>query len=92
MAITCLPSETHYDVQCPVCGRGFLLLSEPTLDPDKTSLRHTVRETLAAQHGEGRYLSPDRAHPGEAFDLPQWDSSTQRAPGRRMPVLVMGLA
>jgi hypothetical protein len=72
MPIPCLPTETSCDVRCPVCGRGFLLLSEPTLLPQRGSLRASARKSLAAQHdlaGSGR----GTVHPDEVFDLPAWD-------------------
>ena len=72
MNIPCLPTETSFDVQCPVCGCGFLLLTEPTLLLLRGSLRRAARQSLAAQHD-----SPSQAgghvHPQEVFDLQGWD-------------------
>ena len=50
MTIACLPSETAYDVQCPVCGRGFLFLTDPTEAVDSGALRRAASAALAAQH------------------------------------------
>jgi len=75
MPIPCLPTETSYDVQCPICGRGFLLLTEPTLHIGSGAQRRAVRNGLVAQH---RSCTPwGNAHPNEVFDLPGWDGETQ---------------
>ncbi len=77
MPIPCLPTETSYDVQCPICGRGFLLLTEPTLHIGTGSQRNAARKALIAQHKTcTRWGS---AHPDEVFDLPGWDGEPQEA-------------
>ncbi len=76
MAIACLPSETNFDVRCPVCGHGFLLLWEPTLHPHRGHLREAARQALAAQHTHGG-LQP---HPDEVFDLPMDEREPSRHP------------
>ncbi len=50
MTIACLSSETAYDVQCPVCGRGFLFLTDPTEAVDSGALRRVAGAALASQH------------------------------------------
>lgn len=52
MTIACLPSDTAYDVQCPVCGRGFLFLTDPTDAFDSGALRRSASAALAAQHNQ----------------------------------------
>ena len=76
MNIPCLPTETSFDVQCPVCGRGFLLLTEPTLQLQRGSMRSAARRSLAAQHEELAQAG-GRAHPEEVFDLPGWDGQPE---------------
>ncbi len=79
MAIPCLPTETSFDVQCPVCGRGFLLLTPPTLLMVDGSDRRAARRALMAQH---TFCKPwSEAHPHEVFDLPAWDGDPEDANG-----------
>jgi hypothetical protein len=78
MAIPCLPTETSFDVQCPVCGRGFLLLTPPTLLMVGAD-RHAVRRALMAQHTSRKPWS--EVHPQEVFDLPVRDSDPEDADG-----------
>jgi hypothetical protein len=78
MPIPCLPTETSFDVQCPVCGRGFLLLMEPTLTTNRSLQRQVARRALAVQH-EHRTAWSD-AHPNEVFDLPTWGCEPEESP------------
>ncbi len=50
MTIACLPSDTAYDVQCPLCGRGFLFLTDPMEAVDSGALRRAASAALASQH------------------------------------------
>ncbi len=59
MIIACLPSETTYDVQCPICGRGFLFLTDPT-NTDRAGLRRAASAALAAQHNKLKARSDRR--------------------------------
>lgn len=66
MVIACLPSETTYDVQCPVCGRGFLFLTDAA-ESDRAAMRRGAACALAAQHNKlksrsDRRRSADRRH------------------------------
>ncbi len=77
MPIPCLPTETSIEVRCPVCGCGFMLLSEPTLLPHRGALRRAARRSLAGQHHAAG--SPgSHVHPSEVFDLPGWDGEPER--------------
>lgn len=71
MPIPCIATETAFDVRCPVCGRGFLLLTEPTLSLQKGAMRRAARKALAAQHEQPG--NPRNVHSDEVFDLPGWD-------------------
>jgi len=73
MPIPCIATETAFDVRCPVCGRGFLLLTEPTLSLQKGSMRRAARKALAAQHDQPTSGVGGNAHSDEVFDLPGWD-------------------
>lgn len=70
MPIPCIATETAFDVRCPICGRGFLLLTEPTLSLQKGSMRRAARKALAAQHDQ---KAGGNVHSDEVFDLPGWD-------------------
>lgn len=59
MIIACLPSETIFDVQCPLCGRGFLFLTDPT-DSDHAGLRRAASAALTAQHNKLKARSDRR--------------------------------
>lgn len=59
LIIACLPSETTFDVQCPICGRGFLFLTDPT-NSDRAGLRRTASVALAAQHNKLKARSDRR--------------------------------
>jgi hypothetical protein len=76
MPIPCLATETSFEVRCPVCNRGFLLLTEPTIRPQRGSLRRAARKGLAAQH-DAANDNRDTVHPDEVFDLPGWDSEPE---------------
>lgn len=73
MPIPCIATETAFDVRCPVCGRGFLLLTEPTLSLQKGSMRRAARKALAAQHDQSVSAGGRNVHSDEVFDLPGWD-------------------
>lgn len=59
MVIACLPSETTYDVQCPVCGRGFLFLTDAG-EADRAAMRRGAANALAAQHTKQKGRSDRR--------------------------------
>jgi hypothetical protein len=77
LSIPCLPTETSFDVQCPVCGRGFLLLTPPTLVISRSAQRRAARLALTAQHEFRNAWS--NAHPNEVFDLPAWDGEPEES-------------
>ncbi len=76
MPIPCIATETAFDVRCPVCGRGFLLLTEPTLSLQKGAMRRAARKALAAQHDQPGGVIGRNVHSDEVFDLPGWDGET----------------
>lgn len=50
MTLSCLPSDTAYDIRCPVCGRGFILMTGPLEASELAARRRTACSALAAQH------------------------------------------
>lgn len=83
MPIPCIATETSFDVQCPVCGRGFLLLTEPTLSLQRGSMRRIAQRALAAQHQGNANTEGRSVHSDEVFDLPGWDGEAEQ--GNRVP-------
>lgn len=81
MPIPCIATETSFDVQCPVCGRGFLLLTEPTLSLQRGSMRRAARRALAEQHDGGFRPSGGSVHSDEVFDLHGWDGEPEAGSG-----------
>ena len=80
MIIACLPSETTFDVQCPVCGRGFLFLTDPT-DSDRAGLRRAAGVALSAQHNKLKARS-DRRRGGQDRRMNMPDTRTLRVERR----------
>ncbi len=80
MIIACLPSETTYDVQCPLCGRGFLFLTDRS-DSDGAALRRTAVLALAAQHNQLKARS-DRRRGGHERRVGMPDLRAQRTERR----------
>ena len=76
MTIACLPSETAYDVQCPVCGRGFLFLTDPTEAVDSGALRRSAGAALAAQHNRLKSQADRRKSRDRRRGLPDTRSVT----------------
>ena len=75
MNISCLASETVSDVQCSVCGRRFLVLTEPEAGTSRGALCRNTRKALAEQHRDNPLAS---AHPVGAFDIPGWDGEPEQ--------------
>lgn|GEM_PF-4159292 len=75
MPIPCLATETAFEVQCPVCGRGFMLLTEPRQCVHTSSIRRAVRHRLAMQHETA--LQCENAHPRKYFELQGWDGEAE---------------
>lgn len=75
MTLHCLPTQTYYDVRCPVCGDGFLLLTEPTLRTHRMALQSWAAAVLTSQHDTA---SPRmrRVHPAEIFEIPDPDPAS----------------
>ena len=81
MPIPCIATETSFDVQCPVCGRGFLLLTEPTLSLQRGSMRRAARRALAEQHNGAVHPAGGSVHSEEVFDLAGWDGEPEAGSG-----------
>lgn len=68
MQVLCKPSEDAPDVQCPVCGQGFLLYWERTGSAQRESARAEIQQALCEHHAEGCA----GVHPESPFNIPSW--------------------
>ena len=83
MPLHCLPTQTHFDVRCPVCGEGFLLLTEPTLRSERLALHGWAATVLESHHArEGR---KHHFHPAEIFEIPDPDPRALAKPPAPWP-------
>ena len=72
MQVLCKPSDSIPDVQCPVCGQGFLLYWERSSRVQQEDARHSIQQALRDQHLEAGATD---AHPEAAFNIPNWSGS-----------------
>ena len=71
MQVLCkMTTETAGDVQCSVCGQGFMVYSVRQTDADKDAARELVLKALADQHGKS---TAPTVHPQTGFNVPEWD-------------------
>lgn len=83
MIIACLPSNTTFDVQCPICGRGFLFLTDPTEVSGTAAMRRSASAALAAQHNRLKARSDRRGRSDRRAGLPDTRTDTVE---RRKPL------
>lgn len=74
MQVFCKPSDTSPDVQCPVCGQGFLLYWERSCRIQQEDTRHSIQQALRDHHLQA---TDTAAHPETAFNIPKWSGSPQ---------------
>jgi hypothetical protein len=72
MQVLCKQSNSSPDVQCPVCGQGFLLYWERSSRAQQEATRHSIQQALCDQHLEPNDTG---AHPEGAFNIPNWSGS-----------------
>jgi hypothetical protein len=70
MQVLCKASATAGDVQCSVCGQGFLVYWTRTSPEERAKRLQEVRQALHAHH-DG--VDAGNAHPQVAFNLPEWN-------------------
>lgn len=82
MIIACLPSNTTYDIQCPICGRGFLFLTEPAQTSGIVAQRRSASAALAAQHNQLKARSDRRGRSDRRAGQPdaRIDKADRRKP------------
>jgi hypothetical protein len=73
MQVLCKPSKDAVDVECPVCGQGFLLFWERSSVSQQESTRPEIEQALCDHHAEGRA----GAHPEVPFNIPSWPGLPQ---------------
>lgn len=72
MQVLCKLSDNSPDVQCPVCGQGFLLYWERSSRTQQEATRHSIQQTLRDHHADN---TTAEAHPEAAFNIPNWSGS-----------------
>jgi hypothetical protein len=70
MQVLCKASKTAGDVQCSVCGQGFLVYWTRTSASERAKMQAVIVRALQAQHAEA---SGSEAHPEAGFNLPEWN-------------------
>ena len=74
MQVLCKLSDSSHDVQCPICGQGFLLYWERSSRPQQEATRHSIQQALRDHHID---TIANEAHPDDAFNIPSWSGSPQ---------------
>ena len=69
MQVLCKASATAGDVQCNVCGQGFLVYWTRTSPEERAEGLQSILDALQAQH---HGADTSNAHPQVAFNLPAW--------------------
>jgi len=72
MQVLCKLSNNSPDVQCPVCGQGFLLYWERSARDQQDNTRHSIQQALREHHIDSPAAE---AHPEAAFNIPSWSGS-----------------
>jgi hypothetical protein len=72
MQVLCKFSDNSPDVQCPVCGQGFLLYWERSSRDQQEDTRQSIQQALRDHHVDN---TATEAHPGPAFNIPSWSGS-----------------
>jgi hypothetical protein len=72
MQVLCKFSDNSPDVQCPVCGQGFLLYWERSSRDQQEDTRQSIQQALRDHHADNTATEP---HPGPAFNIPSWSGS-----------------
>jgi hypothetical protein len=69
----CQQSKLSSSVNCPVCGQGFLIFTEPSMPASQVVSRRIVIHALRSHH-VAHSTSPS-AHPGSTFHIPSWSGA-----------------
>ena len=78
MQVLLRKSDSHRDVQCPVCSQTFRIYWERTSVEEQNTMRAIVLEELHEQHSQANGGDKtSSAHPGAPFNVPRWTGSPQ---------------
>jgi hypothetical protein len=69
----CQQSKLSSSVNCPVCGQGFLIFTEPDMHASQAVSRRIVIHALRSHHIANSTSSS--AHPGSTFNIPTWSGA-----------------
>jgi hypothetical protein len=69
----CQQSKLSSSVNCPVCGQGFLIFTEPGMNASQVVSRRIVIHALRSHHVA--HPPSSNAHPGSTFHIPSWSGA-----------------
>jgi len=68
----CQPSKLSSNVNCPVCGQGFLIYAENGIHAGHPLNRRIIQHALRSHHAHSTSSS---AHPSSTFHIPSWSGA-----------------
>jgi len=70
MQVLCKSTNGNAEVQCCVCGQGFVIFWERQSRSERTEAIHEIQKTLRGHHEN---VAGPEAHPQSGFLIPEWD-------------------
>ena len=70
MQVLCKGTKGNSEVQCCVCGQGFVMFWERQSRAERAEAIHEIQETLRNHH---RNHHGPEAHPAGGFLVPEWN-------------------
>lgn len=70
MQVLCKGTNGNSEVQCCVCGQGFVMFWERQSRTERAEAVHEIQETLRNHH---RNHPGPEAHPSGGFLVPEWN-------------------
>lgn len=70
MQVLCKGTNENSEVQCCVCGQGFVMFWERQSSAERAEARHNIQEVLRNHH---RNHPGTEAHPAGGFLVPEWN-------------------
>ncbi|MGO8759649.1 MAG: hypothetical protein ACLQG3_16140 [Terracidiphilus sp.] len=78
MRVFCRSTNRNAEIQCSVCGQGFILLWERHPRTARAMIQSEIQETLRRHH---RHAPGPEAHPRGGFLAPDWGNPNDLAAG-----------
>jgi hypothetical protein len=70
MQVLCKRTNGNAEVQCCVCGQGFVIFWERQSRSERLAAMREIQQALRTQHHNQKGLD---AHPESGFLVPKWD-------------------